>query len=108
MTLRYPESTAGAPGKTTEREDRYSSRFVELDPPRRVVQAIRFDAADPAFGGEMTMTVSLVEVEGSTAVTISYANVPPGIRPEDNEAGSRMSLEKLAAYLARPGGVATG
>jgi hypothetical protein len=27
-------------------------------------------------------------------------NIPPGIRPEDNEAGSRQSLAQLAAYLA--------
>lgn len=99
MTLRYPESEAGAPGKTTEQEDRYTARFVELDPPARIVQVIVFDSDDPLFAGEMTMTVSLEEVEGGTAVTIAYAGTPPGIRPEDNEAGTRMSLEKLAAYI---------
>ncbi len=99
MTLRYPESEPGAPGKTTEHEDRYTARFVEVDPPARIVQAIVFDSDDPAFAGEMTMTVSLETVVGGTAVTISYAGTPSGIRPEDNEAGTRMSLEKLAAYV---------
>jgi len=32
-------------------------------------------------------------------VTILFENIPPGIRPEDNEAGSRSSLEKLARYV---------
>jgi hypothetical protein len=26
-------------------------------------------------------------------------NIPPGIRPEDNEAGGRSTLEQLAAFL---------
>jgi uncharacterized protein YndB with AHSA1/START domain len=99
MTLRYLESEDGAPGKTTTHEDRYTARFVELDPPVRIVQAIVFDTEDPALMGEMTMTVTLDAVEGGTAVTISFAGTPPGIRPEDNETGTRMSLEKLAAYV---------
>ena len=103
MSLRYPESTPDAPGKTTDHEDRYTARFVELVPQERIVQAIRFDTVDPAFAGEMTMTVTLAECAGGTAVTIAYANVPPGIRPEDNEAGTRMSLEKLAAWVASQG-----
>jgi hypothetical protein len=32
-------------------------------------------------------------------VTIAFANIPPGIRPEDNDAGTRSSLEKLARYV---------
>jgi hypothetical protein len=27
-----------------------------------------------------------------------FEDIPPGIRPEDNEAGTRASLEKLARY----------
>lgn len=99
MTLRYPDSEIGSPGKTTEQEDRYTARFVELVPPSRIVEAIDFESDDPAFAGEMTMTITLDAVEGGTAVTIAFDGTPPGIRPEDNEAGTRMSLEKLAAYL---------
>jgi hypothetical protein len=36
------------------------------------------------------------EVPGGTEVTMSFENLPPGLRPEDNEAGSRLSLEQLA------------
>jgi hypothetical protein len=32
-------------------------------------------------------------------VTLIYENVPRGIRPEDNEAGSLSSLQKLAALV---------
>jgi uncharacterized protein YndB with AHSA1/START domain len=28
-----------------------------------------------------------------------FENIPPGIRPEDNDAGTQLSLEKLARYL---------
>jgi len=47
----------------------------------------------------MTMTVTLADVEDGTQVSLLYENVPTGIRPEDNEAGSRLSLAKLAALV---------
>jgi hypothetical protein len=47
----------------------------------------------------MTMTVTFDERDGGTEVTILFENIPPGIRPEDNEVGSRSSLEKLARYV---------
>lgn len=103
MSLFYPE-TEQAAGKSAAREDRYEARFVALDPPARIVQAIAFDTTDPAFAGEMTMTVTLVEVAGGTEVTIAFAGLPPGIRPEDNDAGTRSSLAKLARYVAARSG----
>ena len=99
MSLFYPSSEPGSRGKTSEREDRYSARFVELTPPTRIVEAITFDSQDPAFAGEMTMVVTLEERDGGTEVTILFENIPPGIRPEDNDAGTRSSLEKLARYV---------
>jgi uncharacterized protein YndB with AHSA1/START domain len=84
MSLFYPSSEQVYRGKTSEREDRFTARFVELTPPTRIVQAISFDSVDPAFSGEMT---------------ILFEHIPSGIRPEDNEAGSRSSLEKLARYI---------
>lgn len=101
MSLFYPESEAMFQGKTAEREDRYAARFVELQPPRRIVEAITFDTTDPAFSGEMIMDVTLAAADGGTLVTVAFTNIPPGIRPEDNEAGTRSSLEKLARYLAQ-------
>lgn len=100
MSLYYPASEQMPRGKTAEREDRYTARFVELTPPTRIVQAISFDSVDPAFAGEMTMAVTLEERDGGTEVTIVFDRIPPGIRPEDNDAGTRSSLEKLARFVA--------
>lgn len=99
MSLFYPESDEASRGKTAGREDRFTARFVELTPGRRIVEAIRFDSADPAFSGEMLMAVTLEEEAGGTRVTIEFENIPPGIRPEDNEAGTESSLKKLARLV---------
>ncbi|KAB2831959.1 MAG: ATPase, partial [Caedimonadaceae bacterium] len=36
---------------------------------------------------------------GGTTVSILFKNIPSGIRPEDNEAGTRATLDKLALYV---------
>ena len=99
MSLFYPSSEQAYRGKTSEREDRFTARFVELAPPTRIVQAITFDSVDPAFSGAMTMVVTFEDRDGGTEVAILFENIPSGIRPEDNEAGTRSSLEKLARYV---------
>lgn len=101
MSLYYPASEDAPRGKSAEREDRFTARFVELTPPRRIVQAITFDSDDPAFAGEMIMDVTLQPEPQGTRVTIVFENIPPGIRAEDNEAGTESSLEKLARYVMR-------
>jgi uncharacterized protein YndB with AHSA1/START domain len=101
MSLFYPSSEQGPRGKTSEREDRFTARFVELTPPTKIVQAISFDSEDPAFSGEMTMVVTFEDRDGGTEVTILFEHIPPGIRPADNDAGTRSSLEKLARYVER-------
>ena len=99
MSLFYPSSEQVYRGKTSEREDRFTARFVELTPPTRIVQAISFDSLDPAFSGEMTMVVTFEDRDGGTEVTVLFEHIPSGIRPEDNDAGCRSSLEKLARYI---------
>ena len=99
MSLYYPPDEETFRGKSAEREDRVKVRFAELDPPRRIVEAITFDSPDPAFAGEMTLTAWFDAVPGGTQVTLLFENLPPGLRPEDNEAGAEMSLEQLASYL---------
>jgi uncharacterized protein YndB with AHSA1/START domain len=99
MSLYYPASDPTVQGKTAEREDRYTARFVELTPPHCIVTAITFDSADPAFAGEMIMAVTLEAADGGTLVAIEFQNLPPGIRPEDNDAGTESILEKLARYV---------
>ena len=99
MSLYYPSSDTTSRGKTEDREDRYTARFVELTPPRRIVEAITFDSVDPAFSGEMIMVVTFEAEDGGTTVSILFKDIPSGIRPEDNEAGTRSTLEKLARYV---------
>jgi uncharacterized protein YndB with AHSA1/START domain len=99
MSLYYPASETNARGKSSAREDRYTARFVELTPPRRIVEAISFDSPDPAFAGELRMEVTLEAADGGTIVTFVFKDLPPGIRPEDNELGTRLTLEKLARYV---------
>ena len=99
MSLYYPSSETTSRGKTEDREDRYTARFVELTPPRRIVEAITFDAVDPAFEGEMIMEVTFEAENEGTNVSVFFKDIPAGIRPEDNEAGTQLTLEKLARYV---------
>jgi uncharacterized protein YndB with AHSA1/START domain len=99
MSLYYPSSEKTFRGKTSAREDRYTARFVEMTPPRRIVEAITFDSADPAFKGEMVMDVTFEAKGDGTTVSIFFKDIPSGIRPEDNEAGTQLTLEKLARYV---------
>jgi uncharacterized protein YndB with AHSA1/START domain len=99
MSLYYPSSEKTSRGKTEDREDRYTARFVELTPPSRIVEAITFDSANPAFAGEMIMVVTFEAEDGGTTVSTLFENIPSGIRPEDNEAGTQLTLEKLARYV---------
>jgi uncharacterized protein YndB with AHSA1/START domain len=99
MSLFYPSSEKVFRGKTSEREDNFTARFVELVPPARIVQAITFNSADPAFSGEMIMVATFEAAGGGTELTVECKHIPHGIRPEDNEAGCRSSLEKLARYI---------
>ena len=101
LSLYDPASDPTAPGKTSAREDRYTARFLALTPPRRIVEAITFDSADRAFAGEMTREVTLADDAGGTRVSVVFTDIPPGIRPEDNAAGTRSALEQLARYVAR-------
>src|SRR5262245_2378613 len=99
MSLYYPQSEQGAPGKTSQREDRFSSQFLELTPSKRIVEAISFHSKDLTFSGTMFMVVMLEERDGGTEVTILFENIPVGINPADNETGTQESLEKLARYV---------
>lgn len=101
MSLYYTSPDDAGRGKTASQEDRFVARFVELSPPHRIVEAITFDATDPALAEPMRMAVSLTEAPGGTLVTITFIDLPTGIRPEDNELGTRMALDKLARLVER-------
>jgi uncharacterized protein YndB with AHSA1/START domain len=99
ISLTYQKAEDSQRGKTAGDTDTYHGRFVKLVPDEMIVEVIEFESQKPGFAGEMTMTVTLADVDGGTEVSLRYKNVPAGIRPEDNEAGSRQSLQKLAALV---------
>lgn len=45
------------------------------------------------------MAVTFEAQGDGTTVTIVLEDIPPGIRPEDNGAGTQSTLEKLARYV---------
>lgn len=100
LVLTYAEGSR-SPGKSTADSDIVEARFVDLVPGERVVQAIDFVAADPAFAGTMTMTWSVAPRGAGSRVVITAADVPAGIAAEDHAAGLASSLANLAAYLER-------
>jgi len=103
MSLFYPESETVFRGKTAEREDRVKVRYLELLPGARIVQAVRFVSDDPAFGGETRLVVTFADRLGGTEVVMCFENLPPGVRPQDNDEGARLSLEQLARFLENAG-----
>ena len=100
MSLFYPADEPTPRGKTAALEDRVRVRFVELSPARRIVQAVVFQADDPALQGEMTMTWTFAPAPGGTRVSVVSEDLPPGLRAEDNDEGARQSLGQLAALFA--------
>jgi hypothetical protein len=47
----------------------------------------------------MTITWTLADTTQGTEVSVLCANIPRGVRLEDNEIGSRSTLRKLAAFV---------
>jgi uncharacterized protein YndB with AHSA1/START domain len=98
MTLSYRDPKR-AQGKTTMDSDSFNGRFIDLVPNERIVEIVEFESSDPGYAGAMTLTTSFEDVPGGTNVIIAFDGLPPGIRPEDNETGTRQALAKLAALV---------
>src|SRR5688572_29375375 len=47
VELTYTGDAPAGIGKTTERTDVSTGRFLALEPPKRIVQSVEFDARDP-------------------------------------------------------------
>lgn len=97
ISLTYDEPSGT--GKTTAHTDTFHGRFVKLVPDELVAQVVEFETSDPAMRGEMTMSFSLADADGGTEILAVHDQVPPGVSPEDNELGWRISLSKLAALV---------
>lgn len=99
MSLTYDDSQQSVSGKTSAGTDTFQGRFIELVPDRKIVEVVEFESQDAAFAGEMKMTTTMVDADQGTEITVLSENLPAGIRPEDNELGTRQALRKLAALL---------
>ena len=99
LTLTYETSHPTSAGKTSDDADTVEGRFIELVENERIVWDVDFVSDDPAFAGTMRMTWILASRAGGTEVTISAANVPPGIKPQDHAQGLASSLDNLAAHV---------
>jgi uncharacterized protein YndB with AHSA1/START domain len=97
ISLTY-ESPTGK-GKTQARTDTYHGLFIELVPNQRVVEEFEFETSDPDFAGVMRITTTLVDARGGTDLVILHDGIPPGVSAEDNEIGTEMALDKLAALV---------
>jgi hypothetical protein len=73
--------------------------FIELVPDERVVEEFEFETSDPALHGAMRMTTALADADGGTDVIVLHEGLPPGVSARDNEIGTRMALDKLAALV---------
>ena len=94
--------TSDAPtgtGKTSAHTDTFHGRFVNLVTNEQVVEVVEFETADPALRGEMTIEITLADVNGGTDVLAVHGGLPPGLSTADNESGWRSSLAKLAALV---------
>jgi len=86
-------------GKTSEDIDTFRGRFLQLVPDEKIVEVTEFESDKPEFAGEMRITTTLADADEGTRITMLFEDIPPGIRPEDNEVGTTQSLQKLAALL---------
>lgn len=97
VSLHY--ETADGTGKSGARTDTYHGRFAELLADERVVEVIEFETPDPLLQGAMTLTTTLVAMDDGTDVLVVHEGVPDAVPAADNEAGTRMALERLASLV---------
>ena len=97
MSLTYQNPENSQHRKTSQDTDTFQGRFVELVPFDEIVWFVDFESQEPGLTGEMRITWSLADVEEGTDVNAFCDGISEGIRHEDNEAGCRPSLQKLAA-----------
>lgn len=101
ISLTYDKPTGT--GKTSAHTDTYHGHFAVLVANERIVEVDEFETEDPAFRGEMIITITLADADGGTNLLAVHDGLPSGLSPSDNEAGWRMALAKLAAFVEAGG-----
>jgi uncharacterized protein (DUF1810 family)/uncharacterized protein YndB with AHSA1/START domain len=88
-----------AVGKSSAHTDTYHGHFVRLVPDQLVVEVLEFESTNPLLSGEMTITTTLTALDAGTDVVVFHEGIPDVVPSDDNEAGTRMGLEKLARLV---------
>lgn len=99
ISLTYQNPADSLAGKSSEATDTVEGTFAELIPNEKIVWVSEFESDQPEFAGAMRITWSLSDADGGTEVSALCEDIPSGIRLEDNELGSTLSLCHLAAYV---------
>jgi len=98
LTYDSPDRT----GKSGAHTDTYHGYFAQIVPNERVVEVLEFETDDPAMRGEMTMSITLRDTGGGTALAAEHSGLPPGVDPADNELGWNEALDRLALLVENP------
>ncbi len=103
LSLTYQNPETSLAGKSSEATDTVEGTFVELIPNQKIVWVTEFESGQPEFAGAMRITWTLADADRATEVTVLFEDIPIGVRLEDNELGSKLSLRNLAAFIERGG-----
>ena len=99
ISLTCLDGNSADKGKTKNGVDTFSGIFAALVPNKKVIEMIRFETNDAELQSEVRVTITLVERGEGTEITWLHENVPGSISSEDNEMGTRMTLDNLAAFV---------
>jgi uncharacterized protein YndB with AHSA1/START domain len=97
LVLTYDDATTQ--GKSEANTDVAVVRFIEIDPPRRVVEEAHFESDDPSFRGTMTLTWTVEPHPSGGRVTVAATDVPAGIGPADHVTAMTSTLANLDSYV---------
>ena len=80
-------------------EQSFGGTYRELSRGERIVYTDAFESDEPTMAGEMTVTITFVEVPDGTEVTVHQEGIPEAIPPSDANAGWTDSLGTLAEIV---------
>ncbi|MGE0839179.1 SRPBCC domain-containing protein [Pseudonocardia sp.] len=98
ISLTYSDPAAVG-GKTDAHTDTYHGVFTTMRAGDTLVETLEFESDDPGNRGTLVQTTTLTDAPGGTEVTIAHDGLPEAVAPADNEAGTRMALANLAAFV---------
>lgn len=73
----------------------FGGKYLELKPFEKIVHTDKFEGDDPAFQGEMTVTITFKPVKGGTEVNILQEGIPKGPAADGAPEGWKQSLDNL-------------